>query len=41
MIGATGLSMGGAIFITLAWGGILSLTVFCFYKVFKDSGHKR
>ena len=37
---STGLSLGGAIFITLAWGGILSLTVFCFYRIFKSSRNK-
>lgn len=29
-----GLTIGGAIFITLAWSGILGLTIFCFYRVF-------
>ena len=29
----TGLNFGGWILITLAWGFIISLTVFCFYKV--------
>jgi hypothetical protein len=44
MIGATpstGLSTAGAIFMALAWTGILSLAVFCFYRIFKSSRRKR
>jgi hypothetical protein len=31
-----GLKTGGIIFLVLAWGVIITLTVFCFYKVFKS-----
>ena len=31
-----GLNTGGIIFMTIAWASIISLVVFCFYKVFKS-----
>jgi hypothetical protein len=31
-----GLTTGGIIFLTCAWGGMIGLTIFCFYKVFKS-----
>lgn len=31
-----GITTSGIIFLVLAWGIIISLTVFSFYKVFKD-----
>ncbi len=30
-----GLKPGGIIFLVLAWGVIITLTTFCFYKVFR------
>jgi len=29
------MTAGGVIFMTFSWGLIISLTVFCFYKLFK------
>ena len=34
------LNIGGIVFISLAWGVILSLIGFCFYKVFKTEQTK-
>lgn len=31
-----GLTTGGIIFLTLAWGSVTSLTIYCFYKVMKS-----
>lgn len=28
------MNTGGVVFVTLSWGFIISLAVFCFYKVF-------
>ncbi len=36
-----GLTTGGAIFITLAWSGILGLTIFCFYRVFSTRDREK
>ncbi len=35
-----GLNTGGIIFLTIAWGAIITLTVFCFYKVIKSERKK-
>ncbi len=35
-----GLTSEGIIFLVLAWGIIISLVVFCFYKVFRTEGKK-
>ncbi|MCZ6695118.1 MAG: hypothetical protein O7A63_01135 [Acidobacteria bacterium] len=39
--GPAGLTTGGAIFITLAWGGILGLTIFCFYRIFSTRDRQK
>ncbi len=31
----TGMTLGGWVFISIAWGGIITLTVLCYRKVFK------
>jgi hypothetical protein len=31
--GATGLTLGGLLFMLLAWGGIGAVTAFCFYRI--------
>ncbi len=31
-----GLKVSGIIFLVLAWGIIITLTVYCFFKVFKS-----
>lgn len=31
-----GLTTEGIIFLTFAWGTVISLTVYCFYKVIKS-----
>ncbi len=38
---STGLTVGGTIFLTLAWGGILGLSIFCFYRVFSSRDRRR
>jgi len=35
-----GLTVQGIIFMALAWGMIISLSVYCFYKVFKTEQKK-
>ncbi len=35
-----GLTTGGIIFLSIAWGAITILTVFCFYKVIKSERKK-
>lgn len=35
-----GMTTEGWIFLTLAWGVILSLTFYCFYKVLKGNNSK-
>ena len=37
----SGLTAGGIAFLLLAWGGIIGLTVFCFYRIFQTQGRKR
>ncbi len=36
-----GLTTGGAIFLMLAWSGILGLTIFCFYRVFSTRDRRK
>ena len=36
-----GLTTGGAIFLTLAWSGILGFTIFCFYRVFSTRDRRK
>ncbi len=31
-----GLQPGGIVFMALAWGVIITLTIFCFYRVFRS-----
>ncbi len=31
-----GLTLGGIIFLSVAWGSIIILSVYCFYKVIKS-----
>jgi len=33
-----GRTLGTVLFMTLTWAGVLALTVFCFWKVLRDSG---
>ncbi len=35
-----GLTASGIVFITIAWGAIIILTIYCFYKVFKSERKK-
>ena len=36
-----GLSAGGIVFMLLAWGGIIGVTLYCFYKLLKTQDRKR
>jgi hypothetical protein len=36
-----GLTTEGIIFMSLAWGAILLLTIYCFYKVIKSEKEKK
>jgi hypothetical protein len=38
---AAGLSAGGIVFMLLAWGGIIGVTLYCFYKLLKTKDRKR
>jgi len=35
-----GMTSGGWIFMTLSWGFIIGLTVFCFYKLLRTTNKK-
>ncbi len=37
---AGGLTTGGILFMAAAWGGILGLTIFCFYRIFTGRGRR-
>ncbi len=37
----TGLTAGGVVFMVLAWGGIIGVTLYCFYKLLKTEERKR
>jgi hypothetical protein len=36
-----GLSIAGFIFVILAWGSILTVTLFCFWKVLKSNNKNK
>lgn len=37
----TGLSPGGLLFLILAWGGIVGVTAYCFYRLLKTRDRTR
>jgi hypothetical protein len=39
MIGA--LNLEGLIFVTLAWGSIIAITIFCFWKILNSENQKK
>lgn len=38
---ATGLTLGGWIFISIAWTGIISLLIFCYRKILQKAAEKK
>ena len=35
------MTFGAIVFLTLTWGGVIYLNVYCFYKLFKENQQDR
>lgn len=39
--GVTGLTLGGWIFISIAWTGVLSLLIFCYRRIWQKAAERK